>query len=350
MGIHFGTDGWRAVIGDEFTFAGVRRFGDALTRLILERDWGGRGIVIGHDCRFMAEDYAGILAGICSSRGVRTISCAGPCPTPAVALAARTLGTALAAIVTASHNPYRYSGIKLRDETGAPAGAELTARLETMLSPGGALPTAPPQAPAAPVEQFDPYPGYLSHVARLVDLHAIEAVCSRAGAVVHDAMHGSAAGWLGRLVPGLETIRGVRDPLFGGLSPEPTLANLGGLRERIREADPPALGIATDGDGDRIAAIAEDGSYVDAHHLLALLFMHLVEDRGMRGPAVRTVTTSTLVDRLAGGYGLGVHITPVGFKHIAPLLKAGVSVIGGEESGGIGFAFHLPERDGVLPP
>ncbi len=367
--VRFGTDGWRAVIGDEFTFANVRRFGQALGTLAGRRGWSERGIVVGYDRRFMSGEFARLLAEECSAGGLRTRICREPCPTPAAALAARQAGAALAAIVTASHNPYWYNGIKLRDAAGAPAAEDLTGELEAILAEGGpeaaaAAPAAaplpdavapaaagPPAAPACSVEPachvepFDPFPGYRDHVAALVDLEAIER--HRPG-VIHDAMHGSAAGWLGRLAPGVTGIRQEPDPLFGGIQPEPILANLAALGARVREARSPAIGLATDGDGDRLAAIAEDGSFIDPHHLYALLYLHMVEVRGFRGAAVRTVTTTTMIDRLAESRGLAVRVTPVGFKYIAPLLKDGTAAIGGEESGGVGFAFHLPERDGVF--
>lgn len=358
--VSFGTDGWRSVIGDGFTFANVGRFGDALADMLLGRGWGERGIVVGYDRRFLSDEFAGLLSSRCACRGVRTLLCKDAAPTPAVALAGRTAGVAMAAIVTASHNSYRYNGIKLRDSTGAAAGPELVRELESRCAARGqgGFTQTPGAAPpgVAPIELLDPFPGYRAHVRGLVDIGAI---AGWGGAAVHDAMHGAAAGWLARLVPGTKGIRQKRDPLFGGTPPEPILANLKPLQQRILTGRRPCIGLATDGDGDRLAAIAEDGSYVDPHHLLALLYMHLAEVRGAPGPVVRTVTTSSLIDRLARSYGAGVIVTPVGFKYVAPYLAGGggcdaatptgpAPVIGGEESGGVGFACHIPERDGVF--
>ncbi|MDP2872402.1 MAG: phosphoglucomutase/phosphomannomutase family protein [Bacillota bacterium] len=350
MAVRFGTDGWRAVIADEFTMSNVALVAAAAAALLHERGTAGEGVVVGHDRRFLSDAFARRCAHVLASSGVRVLLCGYPCPTPAVGLAVRSTSSALGIIVTASHNPYQYNGIKLRAATGAPLGPEDRRWIEEWIASArdGIMSRLARPGGEGRIRAHDPWPEYRNHVAARVDLEAIGAA---GRTVIHDAMHGAAAGWLERLVPQVRTVRRSRDPLFGGTVPEPLAENLTSLSRRVRRSARPAIGLATDGDGDRLAAIAEDGTYVDSHHLLALLYSHLVEVRGLRGRAVRTVTTSALVDRLAESYGLPVDVTPVGFWHVARRFAAAVrppAVIGGEESGGIGFPLHLPERDGIF--
>lgn len=319
----------------------------AVAALLRERGTAAGGAVVGYDRRFMSDAFAHRCAQVLSQSGIPVLVCGHPCPTPAVSLAVRSEGAACGIIVTASHNPYQYSGIKLRAATGAPLDTEGRRWIEkwTARAPVGGSPIAR----HAPIRAYNPWPVYRRQVSRLVN---IEEICSASPAVIHDAMHGSAAGWLERLVPSTRTLHGARDPLFGGVAPEPVAGHLAPLIRRVRRSSRPLIGLATDGDGDRLAAVAEDGTYVDSHHLLALLYLHLVERRGMRGRAVRTVTTSAMVDRLAQKHGLPVDVTPVGFWHVASRFSAArvapPAIIGGEESGGIGFPLHLPDRDGIF--
>lgn len=358
MSIQFGTDGWRAVIAEDFTMSNVVLVAGAVAAMLREHGKAAGGAVVGYDRRFMSEVFAHRCAQVLSARGVPVLMCARSCPTPAVSFAVRAEGAALGIIVTASHNPCQYNGIKLRAGTGAPLDAEDRAWIERWTAPPprgvgdqleARLKVTPHSGAARGIRLYDPWPRYRAHVARLVDLEAIGA---GSPAVIHDAMHGSAAGWIQRLVPSARTLRGTRDPLFGGAAPEPLAKNLAALIRRVRRSSRPVIGLATDGDGDRLAAIAEDGTYVDSHHLLALLYLHLVKTRGLKGRAVRTVTTSALVDRVAGRFGLPVDVTPVGFSHVAGRFAGAAgepeAIIGGEESGGIGFPLHLPERDGIF--
>lgn len=349
--ISFGTDGWRAVIGEEYTFANVARFGRGLAALLGGRGQSGDGVAVGYDRRFMSDEYARCLAATLAQAGVSVNLATGPSPTPAISLAARHLGTAMAAIITASHNSYQYNGIKLRGADGAPIDLATEAELESILSDQASSPARSPERgrPAfGQVRPYDPWPVYSSHVAGRVDLALIAA--SQAG-VAHDAMHGSAAGWLGRFLPRVRALRCRSDPTFGGGAPEPIDGNLCALRSLVQSSPRPMTGWATDGDGDRLGAVAEDGRYVSPHHLLALVYGHLVEGRRMSGTVVRTVTTSTMVDRLAAAYGWQAEVTPVGFRNVADRLRRPGEppvLAGGEESGGIGIGMHLPERDAVF--
>jgi len=352
--ISFGTDGWRSVMGQGFTFANVQRLAAALAVVLRDRGDTAAGVVVGYDRRFMSGDFAQSAAATLAAAGVGVWLATEPCPTPAIALAARKLGAARALIVTASHNSYQYNGIKLRGSDGAPLDLDAQSELEAAIAESSE-PPVPARGPTprastgfGRIRTYDPWPAYRRQIEELIDLKAIRG--SRL-ALAHDAMHGSAAGWLHRLLPSTRALRCRPDPTFGGGAPEPIEDNLGALRDSVKRSRRPLVGLATDGDGDRLAAFAEDGQYVSPHHLLAMLYIHLVEVRGLRGTVVRTVTTSTIVDRIAAGYGWAVEVTPVGFRHVAACLKGSEDppvLLGGEESGGIGVAMHLPERDGVF--
>jgi phosphomannomutase len=342
----FGTDGWRGILACDFTFAAAARVACGLASLAHERGGSGQGAVVGYDRRFLSEAFAQCCAGELSACGMEVLLCSDACPTPAVSFAVRDLGAAYGLVVTASHNPPEYNGIKLRGPDGAPLSLQDQRWIEAWLDAGHhSL-----RNRAGHIHSHDPWPGYRDGLQKLLDLDLIRRTGIR---VLHDSMHGSAAGWIKRFLPSARQLRIRRDPLFGGAGPEPLPERLGELMRLVRGAGCPTVGLATDGDGDRLAAVSEDGEYVDSHHLLALLFMHLVERRGAAGGVVRTVTTSSMVDVLAARYGLPVEVTPVGFVHIAErFARAGRPglpfIIGGEESGGIGVPAHMPERDGVF--
>ena len=343
----FGTDGWRDVIADGFTVARVRRAARAYAQHLLED--GGGLVLVAHDTRFGGPMFQAAVAATMSEMGLKVRVHDGPLPTPLLSFAVRELGAVGGVMLTASHNPGRYHGFKLK---GAYGGTARGSTYEAVAARAAALPDehdAPPTLGGFPT--FDVRREYFAHLGSLLDLDALRGW--RAW-IVHDAMHGASAGWLegfaywAGLPWHIETLRGERDVTFGGIAPEPMPSALQGLRLRLASADGlRSLGIATDGDGDRLAVVAAAAPPLTAHALMALLLDHL-DRRGTPGKVAKTVTVSRLVERLARSRGRAVVETPVGFKHLVELLLEDDVMLAGEESGGFGFRDHVPERDGVL--
>jgi phosphomannomutase len=344
--IRFGTDGWRGVIAEDFTEANAARVVQAAAEAWAETGAGGRPVVVGYDTRFNSRRVAGQAAAILAANGHPVVLTGGPVPTPLVSFAVTSLGAAGGLVVTASHNPARFNGLKLKSAAGGSAAPEFTARVE------GALGRTPPRQPGpgdlARVETRDLVPPYLACLRRLVRADRAPA---RPLLVLGDALHGATGTLLGALVPpGWGTVRAVRatpDPLFGGVHPEPIPPHLDALVAAVRAAGAD-VGLATDGDGDRLGVVAGSGRYVTPHEVLALLTRHLADARGLRGEVVKGFAVGGQVDRVCARRGLPLHVTPIGFKHIAELMQTRDILIGGEESGGIGVRGHLPERDGLL--
>ena len=345
--IVFGTDGWRDVIADTFTVARVRRAARAYGQHLLET---GPGLVlVAHDTRFGGPLFQAAVATTLRELGLPVRVHAGPLPTPVLSFAVRELSAAGGVMLSASHNPGSYHGFKLK---GAYGGTASEATYADVARRAAALPDEPEAAaPRAEAEHFDAREAYFRHVRGLLDL---EVVHGWHGRLVHDAMHGAAAGWIADFVAwaGLpwqvENLRAAPDPTFGGGSPEPIPATLGVLTERLADADPAAvLGVASDGDGDRLAVVAAGAEPFTAHAVLALLLDHL-DRRGTPGRVVKTVTVSRLVERLAHARARDVVETPVGFKYLVAELLKGDVMVAGEESGGFGIAGHVPERDSIL--
>lgn len=351
--IRFGTDGWRGVIADTVTFANVARVTEAYGRWLTINEEPGARVLVGYDTRFLSEAFARTAASTLMAAGHQAWLTPGPAPTPAISWAVHQEGLAGALMVTASHNPSIYNGIKIKASYGGPALPEMTSAVEALLPSPGAGP-APAGAPAAATQQlpgvlmYDPRPAYLAQLARLVDLSALAEAKLR---IVGDMMHGAAGGYLVELFrdAGMDytEVRGSPDPLFGGVHPEPLPPNLQPLFDAVNRLDA-HVGLATDGDGDRIGAVDPEAGFVDAQQIFALLLQHLVEVRGWRGMVVKTYAGTRMVQRLAEQYGLPYQETPVGFKHVCRLALEQPVLIGGEESGGIGVMNHLPERDGLL--
>jgi phosphomannomutase len=343
----FGTDGWRDVIGDGFTVARVRR---AAHGYAMHLAANGPGLVlIGHDTRFGGARFAHAAAEVLAAAGHDVRLHPGPLPTPVLSFAVKHLGAVGAVMLTASHNPSEYHGVKLKGPYGGTADAATYAAVQAhanAIDDGDVV-----WRPLADTEAFDVADAYLEHVGGLLDLDALR---SWRGTLVHDAMHGSAAGWLEafgvhhELPCRIVTMRAQADPLFGGALPEPTPANLTALQERLADADhESALGVATDGDGDRLGVVPAGAPVMTSHQVLALLLDHLAL-RGQKGRVVHTVTVSRLVPRLAAARGLSVTETGVGFKYLVDEILRGDVLIAGEESGGYAVQGHVPERDGVL--
>ena len=339
--IHFGTDGWRAVIGDDFTYDNLRRVADAAGRVFASDNPGGT-ILVGHDTRFEAASFARAAAEVLASHGLRVRLTDRYLPTPALCWAVAHDADAVGGIMlTASHNPARYLGFKLRMDDGGASPVEFTQRVEEQL-------LDEPPVGRGEVEVADFVSPYLAALRSFVDAGAISKASLH---VVVDPLYGAGQGYLADTLRsfGIQVteLHSELNPGFGGLHPEPIPPHIDEAREYVRTHGLDAAFI-TDGDADRIGAADSTGAFVNPHRILALVTRHLVEDRGMRGTVVKTLSTSVIVDRIAAHLGLDVITTPVGFKWIYERMVAGGVLIGGEESGGIGIPSHVRERDGLL--
>ena len=361
MAIRFGTDGWRAVISEDFTFENVRHVAQAIADHVLEDQADQkaplRPLVVGFDTRFLSDRYAISVATVLAANGLPVYLSKADCPTPALSLAVKQLGAAGGVMITASHNPPRYNGIKYKSSFGGSAMPEETAQIERILernlrdgrAPLGDEPswTEATTPAVGEILRFDPLPGYLRHLRTLIDFGLI----ARSGLrVAVDPMYGAGRGytarWLRELGVMVAEIHGELNPGFGALHPEPIGRNLGPLISLVKEGDYD-IGLATDGDADRIGAVDARGEFVSPHLIIALALRHLLE-QGKRGLVVKTISTTQLVNRLAAAYGLEVEETPVGFNYICDYMLKQPVLIGGEESGGISILGHIPEGDGIL--
>lgn len=374
MTIHFGTDGWRAVISDEFTFANVRIVAQAIAdktladhqqQLSVSSDQpsvnGGQSpiptspsLVVGFDTRFLSDRYAVAVAEVLAGNGIRVWLAQADAPTPIVSYAIVDKQANGGVMITASHNPPRYNGIKLKAAYGGSASPSDAQEIEQRINDNAAIGKAPrllkydTAAAQGLITTFDPLPAYQTHIHTLVDFAAIR----QAGLTVAvDAMYGAGRVYLRRLLQEagcqVTELRGELNPGFGGAHPEPIARHLQPLIDEMASGRY-ILGLATDGDADRIGAVDPDGRFIDPHAIMALLLEHLVHDRGLRGSVVKTVSTTQMLNRLTEYYGLPIHETPVGFNHISDLMMSDNVLLGGEESGGISMLGHIPEGDGVL--
>lgn len=364
MPIHFGTDGWRAVISDSFTFHNLRMVTQAIADAIRSESWNdgapasgnpdAKNIVVGFDTRFLSDRYATEVARVLAANGFTVNLAQADAPTPAISFSVRHLGAAAGVMITASHNAPRYNGVKLKASYGGSALREQCRRVEVYLNDNEERARGPnlmdyDQARRLGlIQRFNPLPAYFEHLRRLIDFDAIADNPQR---LVVDSMYGSGRGVIKGILQGtgceVQEIRGEMNPGFGGVHPEPIARHLGALAGAI-STHMGNFGLATDGDADRIGAMDERGNFVDPHKIMALALRHLVEKRGWLGPVVRTVSTTRMIDRLARRYGVPVYETPVGFNHIADYMLKEDILIGGEESGGISFRGHIPEGDGIL--
>lgn len=344
--IRFGTSGWRAVLGEEFTFDNARRVVTAVARVARASGDASRGIVVASDTRFLGERFMEEAARVLLREGLRPLVCRRDAPTPVVASTIRRLGTLGGINFTASHNPPEYNGIKYSTPDGAPALPQVTQKIEEEL--GRTVDSDADPAPPGDYEKIDPIEPYLEELKRFVDLEALGKASLR---VAVDPRYGTSRGYLDealrRAGVDVNLVHGNRDPYFGGLSPQcdaPNLVELG----KVVVSEKRQLGLATDGDADRFGVLDSDGTYLNPNLCLMLFADRLLKGRtGGKGVA-RSVATTHGLDAIAKAHGVPVHVTPVGFKFIGELLLEDKIVMGGEESAGFTMDGHVPEKDGIL--
>lgn len=354
MTIKFGTDGWRAVISDTFTFANLRLVAQAIADYIREENATDPSVVVGFDTRFLSDRYAADVARVMAANQITTWLARADTPTPAISHAVVNKKATAGVMITASHNAPRYNGVKLKASFGGSASVEQNRRVERILEQNQERLSGPnlmdlgEAIRSERVCKFDPAWAYYEHLTTLADLDIISSGELR---VVADGMYGAGRRAISEVLMRTRThVHNIRDemnPGFGGIHPEPIARHLGLLFSTIQSGHWD-VGLATDGDADRIGAADDQGQFVDPHRIYGLILRHLLEKRGWQGTVVRTVSTTAMVDRIAAKHNLPVIETPVGFNHIADLMLADTVVMGGEESGGMSIQGHIPEGDGVL--
>ena len=341
--IKFGTDGWRAIIADTFTFENVQIAAQATADYFKTIDGSERGVFIGYDTRFLSPKFASLAAEVFAGNGFRVLLLDRPYPTPYVSFEVRRArASSAASSLTASHNPPEFNGFKVKAHFGGSATPAITSKIEAGLGRN------PVETSTAGIQKVVPEHYYFDHVKSLLDWDRISKSKLK---IVVDSMHGSGGFILENLLRDtsctVETIRGNPDPLFGGINPEPMMPQLEPLGQRVL-ATGSHVGLATDGDADRLGIVDETGQYINTLQTLSLLLLHVYRNKGWRGAVARTYSQSLLIPRIASAFGLELFELPIGFKNIGALMLEREILIGGEESGGIGLSRHLPERDGIF--
>ncbi|MFC2072114.1 phosphoglucomutase/phosphomannomutase family protein [Chloroflexota bacterium] len=351
--IKFGTDGWRGIIAQDFTFDNVRVCAQAVADYLEQSGLASGGLIIGYDTRFASEDFASVAAEVVAGNGIKVYLCPKATPTPVISFGILAQKAGGGIIITASHNPAIWNGFKYKSEFGSSASSEVTAEIEKNISNIKATGKINQMLLAKALEQglveyLDLAPIYSSQLAKLIDLNNLRQAKLK---VVVDSMYGAGAGYLKVLLGGgnieVVEINGERNPLFPGIRPEPIATNLAKLSATVRE-EGASVGVATDGDADRLGIVDEKGTFLTTLQVFALLCLYLLEVRGERGLIVKTITTTSMLYRLGEIFNVPIQETPVGFKYMAPIMLSENALIGGEESGGFGFQGHMPERDGIL--
>jgi len=350
--IKFGTDGWRGVIAEEYTFDNVRRAAQGFAAYMLAQGKAGQWVIVGYDKRFGSENFAAAAAEVLAGNGLKVYLTVGAPPPPVIAFSVVNKQAAGAVNITASHNPPADNGFKVRNETGGAIAPEGLKQIEAGIPE--TVEAVKRMAYSVAEQQglivkFDPAPAYIEHIQKLIDLQPIK----EAGlTVMVDAMWGNGAGWFPRLIGSGKTkvieIHNVRNPSFPEMKrPEPIQPNVDVALQATIDNHADVL-IVTDGDADRLGLGDENGHFIDQLRAYGLMAYYLLEQRGLRGPIVKTISTTTMLNKLAKIYGVPVYETGVGFKYIAPKMTETDALIGGEESGGYAFRGHVPERDGIL--
>ena len=349
--IRFGTDGWRALIAEDYTYANVARCARGLCDYLKQRGTADRGLIVGYDTRFLSPEFAETVAAVSASQGIRTLLATASAPTPVLSYNVLHRQAAGAAIITASHNPAAWNGFKFKPEYAGSATQEITDDLEVAIAHVDSVDPSEISAGrnSGLVDEVDPSRPYFDHIAGLVDLDLIRSAGFR---VVVDAMYGAGSGYLPHLLQGgsttVEELRGNRNPAFPGMAqPEPIAPNLTELMARV-PASGASVGIALDGDADRVGIIDEKGGFVTTLDTFSMLALYLLEEKGWRGSLIKGVTASQALNKMGSIYGVDVHEVQVGFKHMGPRMDELDALMAGEESGGFAFRGHVPERDGIL--
>src|SRR5437667_6298752 len=341
--IKFGTDGWRAVIADDFTFENVGRVAGAIASYVLKHEDPARGLIVGYDTRFLSRLFAVRAAEVLADAGIPSKLANDYGPTPAVSFAVKSIGAAGGVMITSSHNPFNWNGVKFKAKFGGSATPAIMKIIEEETA-AGAMPTGK----RAEIEDVDLKPAYVRAICRFADLDLIAKARFKFAV---DSMYGSGRGVLAQIFREHEiefiAIRQDVNPLFPGINPEPIQPHVRMLQEVVVREGCHA-GFATDGDADRIGAVAEDGSFVDSHKIFSVLLDWLLRRKQWPGEVVRAFNTTRMLDRIAAKHGRRLNESAIGFKHIADLMMEREIVIGVEESGGIGYSRYLPERDGIL--
>jgi phosphomannomutase len=349
--IKFGTDGWRGLIADDFTFDNVRLVAGAIASYVLKHEDPKRGVIVGYDTRFLSDRAARVAAEVIAGAGIPVRLANDYVPTPAVSYNVKKLGAAGGVMVTSSHNPWNWNGVKFKAKFGGSATPAIMKSIEEELAGGVARGGGAPAstgAASASIDEVDLKPAYVEAITQFADLNLIRGAKFK---FAIDSMYGSGRCVLPKIFDaneiGYVAIRQEVNPLFPGINPEPILPHIAMLQETVVKEKCHA-GLATDGDADRIGAVAEDGSFVDSHKCMSVLLNWLLVRKKWPGDVVRAFNTTGMLDRIAAKYGRKLHETSIGFKYIADLMMEHEILIGGEESGGIGYGRFLPERDGVL--
>ena len=346
MKIKFGTDGWRGVIADDFTFDNVRIVAQAIADYLKEEATGGRRreVVVGYDNRFLAEKYASLIAEVLSGNGIKVILSDKSVPSPCVSFAIVERKWDGGVMVTASHNPPQFCGIKFKAPYGGSATEEITRKIEKNLYRSKVSDSINPEL----ITEEDLVPSYLAGLKSFVDFDLVKDTGLK---IIADSMHGVGNSYIEEILKrtscNVFTLHAGRDPLFGGVNPEPIGENLGELKKKVEEIDAD-IGLATDGDADRIGVVDDEGNYLTPHQVFPLLLLYFVKEKGEKGKIVQTISLGYLSERIAKKCALEFQEVPVGFKNVANLMLKENIFIGGEESGGYGYQGYIPERDGLL--
>jgi len=338
--IKFGTDGWRAIIADTYTLENVRVLAQATADYLA----GPKKVAVGYDTRFMSGKFAEAAAIVLQNNGMDVLLSDQPTPTPALSFVVKSRKLDLGIMITASHNPAEYNGFKIKNSSGGGASEEITKAVEGLLGKNPVKDSAPSQ----PIKTADITKDYVKFIRNYIDLKKIR---NKKFKVLVDSMYGSGDSFIAEVLKGtrikLEFMRNTINPSFGGGRPEPVEENLKELKARVKK-EKFDLGIALDGDADRIAAVAPGGVFIHPQKILGLLALHLNQDRHWSGGLVKTICGTTMMDNIAKFLGIKLYETPVGFKYISNLMETEDIVAGGEEAGGMGVKGYIPERDGTM--
>ncbi len=346
--IKFGTDGFRGLIAEDFTFSNLKKIGQAIAEYLKKSKPLAlkRGVIVGYDRRFLSDKFAEHISAQISGNGIPVFLADKPVPTPAVSYFVRANGLPCGIIITASHNPSNFNGLKIKNEYGASATSATTKAIERLIN--SQQNTSPKAIAPAKIKKIDIIEPYVKLLRKYLNFNLLK---KSRFMVIIDVMHGTGYDIFEKVLKSTKcevvSIHTEHDPLFGGVNPEPIYENLAELLLKIRNTNCD-LAIALDGDADRIGAMCPSGRYISSHYTICLLLLHLIENRKWTGRVIKSINTTTMVDKITEHYKLHLEEVPIGFKNIACEMQKGDVLLGGEESGGIGFKNYMPERDGVL--